>query len=169
MTTISRLIAYPTSAYAQAHTLVGVEPRRHLNQSFGKIDSLSPQFATIFNQASAAEAFGLAEIAGLGYRKALEFLIKDYCAAKCPDDAETIKRSFLGTVIRDRVSDRKIQGAAEKVAWLGNDEAHYVRKWEDHDLEDLKSLLKIVVNGIDEELEYDSLMASFDAKAAAKP
>jgi hypothetical protein len=40
---------------------------------------------------------------------------------------------------------------AKRAAWLGNDETHYVRKWEDHDLEDLKSLIKVTGNWIEME------------------
>jgi hypothetical protein len=34
---------------------------------------------------------------------------------------------------------------ASQAAWLGNDEIHYVRKWEDKDLEDLKKLIQAVI------------------------
>ena len=35
-------------------------------------------FLTIYNQSLSAEDNNLDQIAGIGYRKALEFLIKDY-------------------------------------------------------------------------------------------
>jgi hypothetical protein len=137
------------------------EPKRHKEQSFGSIDGISPLFPVIFNQAAEAEAAGLDQIAGLGYRKSLEFLIKDFCIVKNPEFEEAIKAEPLGVVIKNRLDDRKIKLAAEKVAWLGNDEAHYVRKWEDHDIEHLKKLLSIAVNGIKEDLELTELLASF--------
>ena len=37
-----------------------------------EVAGVSPQFVSIFEQAAAGEAFGLKEIAGCGYRKALE-------------------------------------------------------------------------------------------------
>lgn len=52
-----------------------------------EVEAVSPQFATIFSQASKAEAYGLDAIAGVGYRKALEFLIKDYCCSQHSDNA----------------------------------------------------------------------------------
>ncbi len=137
------------------------EPKMHRPQSFGSVEKVSPQFAVIFNQAAEAEAAGLGEIAGLGYRKSLEFLIKDYCIAKNSESEEAIKAEPLGVVIKNRLDDRKIKLAAEKVAWLGNDEAHYVRKWEEHDVEHLKKLLSIAVSGIKEDLELTELLASF--------
>jgi hypothetical protein len=44
-----------------------------------EIRIISPLFVEIVSEATAAEAFGLKQVAGVGYRKALEFLIKDYC------------------------------------------------------------------------------------------
>lgn len=32
----------------------------------------------------------------------------------------------------------------ERAAWLGNDETHYVRKWPEKDVKDLKSLNRII-------------------------
>lgn len=34
---------------------------------------------------------------------------------------------------------------AERATWLGNDETHYVRKWENKDLKDLKNLIDLTV------------------------
>ncbi|MGF6947536.1 hypothetical protein QF028_000029 [Neobacillus sp. B4I6] len=34
---------------------------------------------------------------------------------------------------------------AERAVWLGNDETHYVRKWDDKDLKDLKNLIDLTV------------------------
>lgn len=42
------------------------------------ISELSPNFCEIYNQAYIAEQTNLMQICGTGYRKSLEFLIKDY-------------------------------------------------------------------------------------------
>lgn len=107
------------------------------------ISQLSAAFTKIYNQAHTAESDGLDEIAGIGYRKALEFLIKDYCILKAPDSAEKIKAMFLGKCIKECVDNPLIIEAAERAVWLGNDETHYVRKWEEHDIMDLKRLIEI--------------------------
>ena len=90
-------------------------------QIYNEISELSPSFFNIFNQAHAAESYGLNEIAGVGYRKALEFLIKDYCISLNPSEAENIKSKFLGLVIREYVDDTNIKTCAERAVWLGND------------------------------------------------
>jgi len=58
-----------------------------------EIDSVSARFCTIYNQSRAAEDHGLLEIAGVGYRKSLEVLVKDFCVALRPADSATIKKS----------------------------------------------------------------------------
>lgn len=55
------------------------------------IKEVSPQFCDIYNQAYAAEQMGLGQITGVGYRKALEFLIKDYLISLDPTKDEEIK------------------------------------------------------------------------------
>ena len=100
----------------------------------------------IFNQASAAEELGLKEIGGMGYRKALEFLIKDFLIAEKPGSRDDIERSLLGTCIGRHVEDERLKLCASRAVWLGNDETHYCRKWEDKDIGDLKTLIKLSAN-----------------------
>ena len=99
----------------------------------------------IYGQAAAAEEHQLSQITGVGYRKALEFLVKDYCIAKQPDKAEEIKRTPQATCIKTYVDDANTKRCAERAAWLGNDETHYVRRWEDKDINDLKTLIKLTM------------------------
>jgi len=53
------------------------EPPEHSSE----VRAVSPQAVAIYREAAAAEAWNLKEIAGCGYRKALEFLVKDYCVS----------------------------------------------------------------------------------------
>ncbi len=80
---------------------------------------------------------------GIGYRKAIEFLIKDYLITTFPDKKEAILKAKLGQCISNYVSDPKVKMCAERATWLGNDETHYVRTWLDKDLQDLKDLIKL--------------------------
>jgi len=119
-------------------------------RDFGKIiDSVSKDFVKIYNQSSQAEDLGLSEIAGPGFRKSLEFLIKDYVISKKPDKKEEIMKSLLGNVITSNIDDSRIQTTAKRAAWLGNDETHYYRKWEDKDIKDLKILIRLTVGWIE--------------------
>lgn len=115
--------AYKTS------NIIYSEPNRFAKQIFDdKIVALSPQFDKIYNQALAAESSGLDEIAGLGFRKALEFLIKDYAIYEHPDREESIKSNPLAQCIKNYIDNDSITTLAERSAWIGNDEAYYIRK-----------------------------------------
>lgn len=115
----------------------------------GEIAALSPTFSEIYNQALQAEALGLTHVAGMGYGKALEFLIKDFAIKYHPDEAESIKSKFLGVCINTYISDQNVQAVAVRAAWLRNDESHYVRKWSNKDIEDLKNLVRLTLNAIE--------------------
>ncbi|WP_196957112.1 DUF4145 domain-containing protein [Hymenobacter guriensis] len=123
---------------------------------------LSPSFAEIYHQAQAAEQNGLNQIAGLGYRKALEFLVKDYLIRESPEDAETIKQTFLGQCIT-RLKDDRIRAAVERAVWLGNDEAHYVRRWQDMDVSDLKRIIGLVLAHLHLEDQHQLLQRQMPA------
>ncbi len=110
-----------------------------------KINELSSMFVKIYNQALAAETNELDEIAGLGYRKAMEFLIKDFCIHLNPDKDAEIKALPLGRCISTYVQNEQIQILATKATWIGNDEAHYVRKQETRDVHDMKEFIKAMV------------------------
>lgn len=121
-------------------------PVKFEEQKFDEsIALISPRFVKIYNQALTAESSSLDEIAGLGYRKALEFLIKDFCIHLHTDDEEKIKRLPLSKCITEYISSPEIKALASRAAWIGNDEAHYVRKFEDRDIEDMKKFIQAAV------------------------
>lgn len=113
-----------------------------------EVASTSPLFPEIYTQAIAAETYGLDQIAGGGYRKAVEFLIKDYCISINKDAEEEIKSSFLAACINKYVDSPQIKLCAERAAWLGNDEIHYVRQWTDKDISNLKELIVLTMNWV---------------------
>lgn len=116
-----------------------------------KITSISNEFEAIYNEAASAESQGMLHICGPGYRKALEYLIKDYLIMLDTAAKEEIEKEFLGKSIKDRVANVQIKTVAQRAVWLGNDETHYVRKWEDKDLQDQKKLILATVNWIEQE------------------
>lgn len=124
------------------------------------ITSVSNQFTSIYNQAYHAEQVGLDQICGVGYRKAIEFLIKDYLLLKITDDnqKENIKNKFLGNCIQEDVQDTNIKEVAKRAVWLGNDETHYVRHWEDKDVQYLKKLIDLTVRWIENEIETERVL-----------
>ncbi|SRR6266404_1935703 len=122
-----------------------------------EIKTLSPNFYDIYNQATKAEKSEWYLVAGPGYRKALEFLVKDYAIQLQPDAKEHIKKIELGPCIQQYMKNEMVRETAKRATWLGNDETHYSRKWEDKDLKDLKNLLALVITTIHGELLYDAM------------
>ena len=117
-----------------------------------RITKLSAMFVEIYHQAEQAEYFGLKLIAGPGYRKALEFLIKDYACHINPSAAEAIQKKTLVSVIDGYLNNVRLKELAKRAVWIGNDETHYVRKFEDRDIEDMKLFMGVAVSWIDSEL-----------------
>lgn len=153
---------------------IGVYHRRHSNYTYfltslqprspkkvtivQEVADISPQYAEIYKQAIQAEAYGLGQIAGVGFRKSLEYLIKDYCTLQHPDKEDDIKKRPVAQVIEAFVTNENIKQCAKRAIWLGNDETHYVRKWVEKDINDLKLLLQITVNWIQQEVITKKLL-----------
>lgn len=134
--------------YEKSYTsnLLYSAPNHFIEKEFDDaLAALSPQFVKIYNQSLAADAAMLDEIAGLGYRKALEFLIKDFCVHIYPDAEDKIKNLPLSKCIAEYVNSSEIKALATRAAWIGNDEAHYIRKQEEHDISDMKRFIQAAV------------------------
>jgi len=119
------------------------------------IKDLSPAFYRIYQEANNAENYGLTEICGAGYRKALEFLVKDYIKTKAKIlglKTKDIAKASLSLCIATYIEDVVAKEIAVRAAWLGNDETHYYREWKVCDLDDLKKLISVMINIIDTQL-----------------
>lgn len=146
------LAKYTTANHGHVFNFVELPKFNMIKKGFSEsIDDTSLSFVEIYNQAYYAEQIGLFEISGVGYRKALEFLIKDYLIEKDPENSDKIKNLLLGKCINDHITNEYIKAAAKRAVWLGNDETHYVRKWEEKTIEDLKILTELTVHWIEME------------------
>ncbi|WP_338843010.1 hypothetical protein WEU39_06440 [Pediococcus pentosaceus] len=106
------------------------------------IAELSPKFVSIYDQAFDAESKGLDELSGMGYRKALEFLIKDFLIHKYPDKKANIERNVLGKVIGDYFGEfPRLQKLAKAANWIGTDATHFVPKYADQDIQAMKNYI----------------------------
>lgn len=136
------------------------------------IRAISADFCEIYAQSEKAEQHGLGLVAGPGYRKALEFLMKDYVCLLEPDQKEVVEKMLLGLCISTHIKSEQIKAIAKRAAWLGNDETHYVRKWADKDLNDLKKLISLTLHWIEaEKLSQDIIkdMPESGPAVAAQP
>lgn len=141
----NRTVKFEENNYLRAD-LEYLGPKHFLAKTFDQqISDLSPQFVKIFNQAAAAESQELDEIAGIGYRKAIEFLVKDFAIHLHPEDPDAIKRKPLARCIEEYIDNPQIKLLASRAVWIGNDETHYIRKQEDRDIEDMKKFINAMV------------------------
>ena len=129
------------------------------------VATLSPMFVSIFAEAEEAAQLGLHQIAGPGYRKAFEFLLKDYAKSLQPARSSEIEAKFSGMVVAEFIADARIQAVAKRSLWLGNDETHYMRKWNDHDVSDLVVLIRLTASWI----EIDYLSRSYVESMPSAP
>jgi hypothetical protein len=126
----------------QVFNLEQCVPTAPLRPSFDPaVAQLSPSFIEVYAQSTAAEGYGLTQVAGPGFRKALEFLVKDYAIQLNPQQAEAIKQRPLASVIKEFLPGDKLAVVSSRAAWLGNDQTHYEGRWVGKDLQDLKKLI----------------------------
>lgn len=130
------------------------------------VATISPTFITIFNQAVEAEQKQLDQLVGIGLRKGLEFLVKDYAVSEYPEKETEIRKALLATCISEYISDANVKECAKRAAWLGNDETHYTRKWETKDVNDLKLLVRLTTNWIDNHILTKKYISEMNAGKA---
>ncbi|GEL67235.1 DUF4145 domain-containing protein [Marinilactibacillus psychrotolerans] len=113
------------------------------------------RFVKVYKQAQLAEEEDLDELAGMGYRKAIEILLTDYLLEHTPENVEsewlTNPKTTLGNKINVLPSER-IKGLAKTISFIGNDETHYTRIHDDQDINSLKVFAKSLISEIDHEL-----------------
>lgn len=152
---LANYYGHPNGVYS----LKNLEPRQHEEPPLPDLlkENFS-DFCEIYKQAIIADEMNLKEITGMGLRKSLEFLIKDFVIKKLKNDnageeiINEVKKSFLGTCIEKYISDETIKRRAKRAVWLGNDETHFFKKWPEKDITDLKNLIEITISSIETQL-----------------
>ncbi|OFM20193.1 MULTISPECIES: DUF4145 domain-containing protein [unclassified Staphylococcus] len=116
------------------------------------LEKISPKFKEIYLQSKQAENKKLNEIAGVGYRKAIEFLVKDYLIyMKEDENFDDIKAKPLAQCIK-KIDNNSIVKLAKAISYLGNDETHYYRKIKNKDITDMKKLIHSLGHFVSAEL-----------------
>lgn len=114
---------------------------------------LSPRFADLYNQSYTAEQNGHIELAGSGYRNAIEVLIKDFAIKKlqAPENEVCKMKLYeaIGTYLKEVNIDTSV---ADVIRVLGNDFTHYQRHYEDIDFIVVKKYLDIFIQQIETKL-----------------
>lgn len=115
------------------------------------IKNLKSKFIETYNQSLKAEYSGLDEIAGMGFRKAIEYLVKDYLIQRDSSLEGKIEDKLLANVISENFStpqEADLKDLLQRATWLGNDMTHYLRYHDNFDINDLKELIQLVMDEI---------------------
>ena len=123
------------------------------------IIKISEKFCSIYNEALYAEYLKLRDICGVGYRKALEFLIKDYFIYLHPERQQAIIKDDLGKCIAENIDNPTIKEVASRAAWLGNDESHYEKRWTEKNFRDLDHIITLLCDAIEQDEKIKNLLA----------
>lgn len=81
----------------------------------------------------------------MGYRNALEILVKDFAIKELHMPYEQVAKTKLIQAIDEYLGERDIIAAADVVRILGNYYSHYEKKYPDHDFKVLKSFMEIFI------------------------
>lgn len=100
-----------------------------------------PEFLDIYKQSSIAEAEGLSDLAGMGYRKSVEFLIKLCDIDLFPDNKDQILREPAAKSINRLSLYPQIRDLAKGIAWIGNDETHMFQKHPNYSIPEMKDFI----------------------------
>lgn len=107
----------------------------------------APRFVEFYSEAIEAEKMGLENIAGTGYRSAIECLIKDYALAFELDTKEYLsdpKLTFNNAIDRYVKDDDLLKGALHFIRLVGNGYTHW-NKSTSISLPQLKNYVDIII------------------------
>lgn len=121
------------------------------NKTTIDIDSIfinhAPRFVEFYSEAIKAEKLGLVNIAGTGYRSAIECLIKDYALYFELDDKEYLsnpKFSFNNAIDRYIKDDDLLKSGLHFIREVGNNYTHWSKET-DISLDVLKNYVEIII------------------------
>lgn len=116
------------------------------------LEKISPRFINLYNQALQSEFHKNVDLAAIGYRTALETLVKDYAVNELGQNPEEVSSKKLCAAIGMYLNQEELVKTADVVRILGNDYTHYERKHPEHDFKLLKSYMEIFLKQI--EVQY---------------
>lgn len=116
-----------------------------------------PAFIKIYEQAQEAEKHDLDHLAGMGYRKAIEFLITDYLIEHPVGGIEKEWLENPKTSLSAKISkldNLRIKKLAQAISYLGNDETHYSRRHPEYGIDKLKAFIRVFLSDLENDLIY---------------
>jgi hypothetical protein len=115
------------------------------------IHEISPRFVRLYERCSIAEQQGAIELAGSGYRNAIEVLVKDFAIKELKEPEGEVSSKQLGKAIAEYLPNIKLQKSADVVRILGNDYTHYTTLYKDVSFQAFKRYIHIFITSIEAE------------------
>ena len=109
---------------------------------------LSPAFEEIHRQTTQAYQMGFGRLAVIGFRTALEILMKDFVIFDLDKDkgADDIGKLNLNNLIQQYFKVFEEKDFARAIQALGNDSTHYINKHPDYSAKDVESYYRMFVS-----------------------
>lgn len=126
------------SADREALQYIEVLPHPTGKELHQGLSIISPRFVEVHKEAEGAEQYGFFDLAAIGYRKALEILVKDYAIAILGKSKEEVEKKKLEVAIGTYLQQKELLKTADVVRILGNDHTHYKEKYPEHEFPTLK-------------------------------
>lgn len=122
-----------------------------------RVKDVSPRFANLFQQSEKAKSEGMIDLAGMGFRKALECLLKDTLIYLEKDTPEHIAALSLNEAIKSFSDNPRLIKAATQARVVGNEYTHYQARYEGYDIDVLQKLISITLHWFIMEIETAEL------------
>ncbi|MDF4223556.1 hypothetical protein PXC01_18310 [Maribacter sp. M208] len=121
-------------------------------RTIGTEEEKESKFIKTYLQSLETESNGYDEIAGMGYRKAIEYLVKDWSIQTNPAKKDEILGLWLSSIIK-KYFKGDLKEILERATWLGNDQTHYNKLFEEYNIEHLKELIDLIMVELDREFK----------------
>lgn len=146
------LVVYDIDVYQKKALPVEIYPTVSLSYSNDEISKLSPRFIDMYNQALKAESEGNIELSAMGFRASLEILVKDFAVVELHKERSTVVKKSLYDAIGEYLGNQELVSSGDVIRILGNDYAHYERKYPEQDFKMLKSYMEIFIHLVETKL-----------------
>lgn len=121
-------------------------------RTIGTDEVTKSKFINTYLQSLEAESNGHDEIAGMGFRKAIEYLVKDWSIQINPEEKEKILGLWLSSIINEYFTG-DLKEILERATWLGNDQTHYNKLFEEYNIDHLKELIGLIMVELDRDFK----------------
>jgi len=127
----------------QDSNAVCLYPQAILEQVNPELREISETFVDMYDAAQRAENVGDTRLAAIGYRTALEYLIKDYAIKELKENETEVGKKKLIHCIKDYLDDEGLIKSSDVVRILGNDFTHFIQDYPELDFSVFKCYLDI--------------------------